>query len=127
MVTLLVERGADINLAVEGDGNPLIAASQRGALDVVRYLLDRGADINAIVPGDENALINASANGHLPVVQLLVERGANVNAGVWKENARQARDGSWSTSPEYRTPLSSALRGGHREVVEFLRAHGATN
>lgn len=127
LVTLLVERGANVNLAVQGDGNPLIAASARGAIDVVRYLLDHGADIDAIVPGDENALINASQQGHLAVVQLLVQRGANVNAGVWKDNVHQARDGSWSTNPVYRSPLSSALSGGHTEVVEFLRANGATN
>jgi len=126
MVSLLVEHGANVNTAVEGDGNPLIAASASGAGNVVQYLLDHGADIEAIVPSDENALINASANGHLAVVRLLVERGANVNAGVWKENVRQSQDGTWSTFLEYRSPLSSATRNGHRDVVEFLRTNGAT-
>jgi ankyrin repeat protein/beta-lactamase regulating signal transducer with metallopeptidase domain len=127
LVTFLIERGADVNLAVRGDGNPLIAASARGAIDVVQYLLDHGADMEAMVPGDENPLINASAGGHLEVVRLLVERGANVNAGVWVENHRQSRDGTWSAFPEYRSPLSMATKNGHRDLVEFLRAHGATN
>ncbi len=127
LVRLLVERGADVNLAVQGDGNPLIAAAASGAIDVVLYLLDRGADIEAMVPGDENPLINASAQGHLDVVRLLVQRGANVNAGVWVDNHRQARDGSWSTTPEYRSPLSMATKYGHRDVIEFLRARGASN
>jgi ankyrin repeat protein/beta-lactamase regulating signal transducer with metallopeptidase domain len=127
LVSLLVEHGANVNLGVEGDGNPLIAASASGAGNIVQYLLDHGADIEAVVPSDENALINASANGHLAVVRLLVERGANVNAGVWKENVRQSQDGTWSTFPEYRSPLSSAIRNGHRDVVDFLRTNGATN
>jgi beta-lactamase regulating signal transducer with metallopeptidase domain len=119
IVTLLLDRGADANLAVSGDGNPLIMAAREGHLDIVRMLLDRGAHIDQIVPEDENALIQASAEGHLEVVKLLVSRGADINARAWAEAAYERPQGEW------RTPLSMARRGGHRDVVAFLQSSGA--
>jgi ankyrin repeat protein len=116
---VLLDAGADPNLAVPGDGNPLIMAAQAGHLAIVRLLLDRGADVNAMVPEDENALINASSEGHLDVVQLLVDRGANVNAGAWAGRTNERPGDEW------RTPLRMARAHGYRRVVEYLIAHGA--
>ncbi|HKQ80374.1 MAG TPA: M56 family metallopeptidase [Blastocatellia bacterium] len=82
-VRLLLDRGADPNLALGGEGTPLIAAAREGRADVVLLLLDRGASIDQTAPGAENALIQASMNGHLDVVKLLVARGADVNARAW--------------------------------------------
>ncbi len=117
-VTLLLDRGADPNMPVRGDGNPIIMAAREGHVDVVELLLNRGANIDQVVPDDENALIQASGRGHLNVVRLLVGRGANVNARVRVEHS-DASIGEW------RTPLSMARKGGHREVVAFLLSSGA--
>lgn len=117
-VQLLLERGADPGMPVSGDGNPLIVAAGEGHADIVQLLLDYGAGIDEIVPGDENALIRASAEGQLAVVKLLVSRGADVNARAWSESY-PGREGEW------RTPLSMAMKAGHREVAEFLRSEGA--
>jgi hypothetical protein len=117
-VTLLLDRGADPNMAVRGDGNPIIMAAREGHADVVELLLNRGANIELVVPDDENALIQASGRGHLNVVRLLVERGANVNARV-------RVDHSEPSIVEWRTPLSMARKGGHRDVVAFLVSSGA--
>ena len=119
IVRLLLDRGADVNLAVEGDGAPLIMAAREGHLAIVELLLDRGADIERMTKGDENALIQASGSGQLEMVKLLVARGASVNARTWAERVFNRPDGEW------RTPLSMALRGGHRDVAAFLRANGA--
>jgi beta-lactamase regulating signal transducer with metallopeptidase domain len=116
IVTFLLDRGADSNLGVEGDGNPLIMAAREGHLQVVDLLLSRGATIDQVVSGDENALIQASGAGQLAVVKLLVERGADVNARVWAERAFERPQGEW------RTPLSQARRGRHREVEALLLA-----
>lgn len=121
---LLLDRGANVNEAVSGDGNPLIMAARDGHLDVVQLLLDHGADIEFIVPGDENALICAAGAGRLDVVRHLVDRGANVHAAVEAIQTSWQRGSSLGTT-ELRTPLGMALRGGHREVAEFLRARGA--
>ena len=60
---MLLDRGADPNLAVPGDGNALIMAAREGHVDIVTLLLDRGANIDDVVDGDENALIQASGSG----------------------------------------------------------------
>jgi ankyrin repeat protein len=109
-----------VNMGVEGDGNPLIAAAARGQIAAVTLLLELGADIEAVVDGDENALIQAAGNGHLDVVKLLVAKGANVNARI---QADQMIGGKPST--EWRTPLGMARRGGHRAVAAFLQSAGA--
>lgn len=120
VVKLLVERGADINLGMRGDGNPLIMAAGDGHVDVVRYLLDQGADIERVVPGDENALIHACDRGHLDVVKLLLSRNANVNSRVWVEHDGPDEKGGW------RSPLIMARRNGHKAVVAYLLANGAS-
>jgi ankyrin repeat protein len=119
VVRHLLDRGADPNMPVPGDGSPLIAAASEGAVNVVALLLDRGASVDQVVPGDENALIQACAEGHLEVVKLLVARGANINARVWAPQGSAPQEGEW------RTPLSAARRGRHAAIVEFLTAAGA--
>ena len=118
-MTYLLDHGADVNLAVRGDGNPLIMAAREGHLPIVQLLLDRGASVDQVVPDDENALIQASSEGRLEVVRLLLAKGADVHARVWVEPGYE-RAGEW------RTLLSVARRANHRTVVEFLIAQGAT-
>lgn len=118
IVSLLLDRGADPDLAVPGDGSALIAAARTGRADIATTLLDRGANVDLAVIGDENALIAAATEGHLDVVRLLVARGADVNARV--RSGTQLYGGE-----EWRTALGMARRGGHDDVVAFLRANGA--
>ena len=105
----LLVAGANINVAVPGDGSALIAAAGAGQLEVVRLLLDRGADPHLAVEGDGNALIAAAQAGHLAVAKLLVQRGANVNQAVEGDE----------------TPLIQAAAEGQLEMVKFLAAQGA--
>jgi ankyrin repeat protein len=46
-VTLLLEKGADVNAQGGDYGNALYAASNRGHDSVVTLLLEKGADVNA--------------------------------------------------------------------------------
>jgi ankyrin repeat protein len=46
-VTLLLDKGADINAVNEGDYTALHGAAFRGLNEVIKILVDRGADINA--------------------------------------------------------------------------------
>lgn len=116
LVNVLLERGARVDIPVRGDGSPLIAASALGNLAIVTTLVERGADVNGFVLGDETPLINASRAGHLDVARYLVARGADVNLAVPAEPG---------PAPEIRSPLSEALKHGHRTVVEYLRTQGA--
>ncbi len=118
-VSLLLDRGADPNLGVPGDGNPLIMAAREGHLQIVELLLNRGANIDQVVDGDENALIQASGEGRLDVVKLLVAQGANVHTRIWADLTYARPNGEW------RTPLSMARRGRHRDVEAYLLSAGA--
>src|SRR5215510_14218040 len=147
-VRLLLDRGADPNLWLGGN-LLLVKAAELGHEEIVSLLLDRGATIDQIVPVWQNALIQASGKGHLEVVKLLVARGADVNARAWasqtiqflneegkiltakvrteirkKDGTREIVDDPPKVG-EWRTPLSMAKRGGHKEVVAFLIASGA--
>jgi beta-lactamase regulating signal transducer with metallopeptidase domain len=148
----LLDRGVNVNAAVDGDGTPLIAAARGGHVDIVRLLLDRGADVNLPVPGDGAPLLMAAREGHVEIVRLLLDRGADIELMVKDDenaliqasaegqlavvelligrgadvNARAWAEPAYERpSGEWRTPLSVATREGHRAVVTLLRAHGA--
>ncbi|OPB45721.1 hypothetical protein A0O28_0092870 [Trichoderma guizhouense] len=84
---------------------PLITASSRGDVDIVRNLLLAGSDADAkdTVFG-RTALNWTSAGGHTAVVQLLLKMTVDVNS--------QDNDG-W-------TPLRWASEGGHEDVVQKM-------
>jgi hypothetical protein len=148
----LLDSGADVNAALDGDGSPLIAASASGRTSAVRLLLDRGADPNLAVEGDGSALIAAAREGHAEIVTLLLDRGAQIELVVPGDenaliqasgegqlpvvmllierganvNARVFADRSGDRGEgEWRTPIGMARRGGHAAVVNALRAAGA--
>jgi beta-lactamase regulating signal transducer with metallopeptidase domain len=148
----LLQAGADVNCALDGDGSPLIAASRRRRFDIVRHLLDRGADVNMAVPGDGSPIIAAATEGAPAIVALLLDRGADIDRIVPEdENAliqasahgrlevvrlliargADVNARAWAESArerpggEWRTPLGMARRGGHADVVAVLIAAGA--
>jgi ankyrin repeat protein len=148
----LIDRGADVNQAIEGDGSPLIGAARAGQLGAVKLLLERGADPNLAVEGDGNPLIMAAREGHREVAALLLDRGAHVNQVVPSdETALIQASGSgradmvklllargadvnirvWAERSlgrpegEWRTALSMARREGHTAVIQLLLAAGA--
>jgi hypothetical protein len=148
----LIDGGADVNAAIDGDGSPLIGAAREGHLPAVALLLDRGADPNLAVEGDGNALIMAAREGHRDVVALLLDRGALINQVVPSDetaliqasasgraevvtlliargadvNLRVWADRSGpQAAGEWRTALSMARRGRHETVVRLLAAAGA--
>jgi beta-lactamase regulating signal transducer with metallopeptidase domain len=148
----LLQVGANVNAAIDGDGSPLIAAARSGGIATVRHLLDRGADPNMPVPGDGAPLLAAAQEGETAVVGLLLDRRANIELIVpGDENAliqasangrlevvkllvaRGANvnaqvwvdEGRPTHQGEWRTPLLLARRGRHADVVAFLLASGA--
>ena len=60
---LLVDRGADVNVASETDGSPLIMAASQGHEDLAVYLLGHGADPKAVDVNGMTALHYALRDG----------------------------------------------------------------
>eukprot|EP00928_Gymnodinium_smaydae_P031829 TRINITY_DN23236_c0_g1_i1.p1 TRINITY_DN23236_c0_g1~~TRINITY_DN23236_c0_g1_i1.p1 ORF type:complete len:526 (+),score=40.10 TRINITY_DN23236_c0_g1_i1:223-1800(+) len=124
----------------EATTEALRVASQLGHVPLVSYLLDQysGASGDA-----ESSLHSAALGGHLAVLELLINRRVN----PWGNNGYasfidavhsgylEAARYMWSLHSDAKRlvkelvqlneqPMHLASRGGHREVVEFLRAVG---
>ena len=109
LVTLLLDAGADANLALRGGETPLMTAARTGKLDAVKALLARGVEVNAKLPlGGQTALMWAAADGHAAVVDALLAAGADF---------RTPLDTGF-------TPLLFAARAGHADIVRALLKAG---
>ena len=109
LVRLLLDIGADINLANRDGETPLYVASLFGYVKMVRILAERGGNINKANKNGETPLHIASQNGQVEVVKILLEKGANIN--------------KFDYSLE--TPLYVASEAGNEEVVRILLENGA--
>jgi len=89
---LLVQRGADPNLATLAGTTPLMAAagvnwavgqtyteSPQASLDAVSLCLELGADVNAANSMGLTALLGAVNRGRNDIIELLVKRGARLD------------------------------------------------
>ncbi len=148
----LLQAGANVDAAIDGDGSPLIGAVRSGRAAAVKHLLDRGANPNLGVEGDGSPLIAAAAGGNLAMVALLLDRGADIEQVVpGDENPLIQASGAghldvvrllverganvnarvWVETfrggGEWRSPLSMARRGRHAQVVAFLLSAGAAD
>ncbi len=105
VVKLLVERGANVNLATASGWTALMLASKHGHYGIVKLLLEVGAELNSLQCVGTTALIQATLGGHCHVVRMLLEKGAEVNI---------------ATVPEGKTALTIACWLGHTNIVEML-------
>lgn len=106
VVSLLLDRRANVEHRAKTGLTPLMEAASGGYVEVGRVLLDKGADVNATpVPSSrDTALTIAADKGHCRFVELLLSRGAAVEVKNKKGNS----------------PLWLAANGGHLSVVELL-------
>lgn len=111
VVSLLLDRKANVEHRAKTGLTPLMEAASGGYIEVGRVLLDKGADVNsAPVPSSrDTALTIAADKGHLRFVELLLARNASVEVKNKKGNS----------------PLWLAANGGHLGVVEILFNAGA--
>jgi ankyrin repeat protein/L-ascorbate metabolism protein UlaG (beta-lactamase superfamily) len=108
MVRILLESGADPNIADEAGRTPLFAVNGENAAVITQLLVEHGAQVN--IRNDENSTpLHAIANtGSVEAAELLVAKGADVNAMT---------DFGW-------TPLSMAAMC-NAEITEYLLSKGA--
>ena len=145
---LLVEVGADVNLADPNGITPLLMALTNGQIDVAKFLLEQGADPNRAdwwarqplwaavdirnlavrsgAPTNENGI---DREGALDVITMLIERGVDVNARV-KEFPPMRRYLLPLASLEWvdftgQTAFIRAAQAGDVPVMTLLLAKGA--
>ncbi|KAK3090841.1 hypothetical protein FSP39_015089 [Pinctada imbricata] len=111
VVSLLVDRKANIEHRAKTGLTPLMEAASGGYVEVGRVLLDKGADVNAppVPSSRDTALTIAADKGHYRFVELLLARFAAVDVKNKKGNS----------------PLWLACNGGHLDVVQLLVSNGA--
>ena len=81
VVTLLLDRGPDLNAVTEGGRSALIESAENGYLGIVQMLAARGANIHHKTDrGGFSALLRAAFLDHLPVCEFLLSRGADLMA-----------------------------------------------
>jgi ankyrin repeat protein len=114
-IRLLLEKGADPNVAVEIPGppaevfTPVMAAAMRGDAETLKRLLDAGADVNVQgVRFARTALLMAATTAREETVTVLLDKGADVKAKDHLGN----------------TPLQWAKRRGDTKTVTLLAKAG---
>ena len=110
ILTLLLQRGADINVKLAPrDETILHSACALGAPDPIRQLLSRGADVEVKRENDITAIHYAVLARSLDGVRLLVEAGCNVRA----------------VTSAGKTALSIAMDLRDPSIIQYLLDHGA--
>ncbi|MCE5240771.1 ankyrin repeat domain-containing protein [bacterium] len=110
-VQALLAAGADPN-AKDKEGRTPLAVAGPSTLECFIPLLEGGADPNVRSSWSSTWPLHMAVRfggRHLDIVKALVEHGADVNA----------------TNTSGHTPLAEAVEGGHKEIGDYLRAHGA--
>lgn len=106
---LLIEHGADPNVADERGFSPLHWAAFKNVPDLVELLIGRHAAVNARSTTGATALHQAAASGNVRSIELLIEAGAHVN----------------EADQEGATPLYRALVAAQIQAAKRLHQAGA--
>ena len=125
MISLLVEAGADANVASETGATPLMAAATSGNVDAVQALLDAGAFVNARETANgQTALMFAAWENRDGVIKRLIDHGAHVGLTSWVVSMVEPRfdnDGNRLPSIRSREPGGNSVMGGMTALLFAAR------
>lgn len=132
LMRLLIELGANPEVANADDCTPLLAAAGVGALgdgdeaagtedeavEAIRALLELGADVNAVDDNGETAMHGAAYQSRSKLIELLAERGAAIDA--WNRSnemgwtplmiAQGHRPGNFRPAPDTIAAIERVMR-----------------
>ena len=110
VLSLLLDRGADVDVRGDSDVTPLYRASRFGKQEAGQVLLDCGADINAGGNECQTPLSGALFKGRFEFARVLIQRGAKIN---------------FHNKSTGKTPLHLAAERASTQAVRLLLEHGA--
>ena len=103
-VYLLLNHGADANIAGAGGYTPLHRAVVKGNQNLVKLFLKKNALVNTQTADGNSPLHAAVRNGFFDITKLLVKKGSNVNL--------QNKEG--------RTPLFLGVKNKQKQLIKLL-------
>ena len=103
-VYLLLDHGADANIAAADGRTPLHKAVMKGNQNLVKLFLEKNALVNTQNADGDSPLHTAVSNGFFDITKLLIKKGSNVNL--------QNKEG--------RTPLFLAAENKHEQLIKIL-------
>ena len=108
IVRVLLDHGADLNLANNLEETPLLHAACSGKLEIVRHLVANRAEVDKPDVYGRSPLYFVAQKGYEKIMKILLNAGANPNM--------QDHTG--------RTVLSRAVCWGNYDIVELLLNRG---
>ena len=87
-VYLLLDRGADANIASADGNSPLHTAVSKGFFDITKLLVEKGSYVNLQNKEGRTPLFLSVKNKHEQLIKLLIENEADVRIG-YKENSTE--------------------------------------
>ncbi|PQE31241.1 multiple ankyrin repeats single kh domain protein [Rutstroemia sp. NJR-2017a WRK4] len=137
-IALLLDSGANYNCpwgeyemaSMDGRGRmsmlfPLVAAAQKGDVEIVHLLLKAGADVNPPI-SDPTVLEAAVRSGNICLVQLLISLGAKVNHVLPPERKGNFTALEWAVHEEKVILVKLLLREGANAGDLSLRLAATT-
>jgi ankyrin repeat protein len=79
MTRVLLEHGADAQLANDMGQIPLAGAAFKGDTEMAKLLIEHGADVNARMPDGKTPLMFAAMFNRLEIIDLLLKHGADAS------------------------------------------------
>ncbi|MGR3302530.1 MAG: ankyrin repeat domain-containing protein [Candidatus Scalindua sp.] len=115
MVSLLVSKGAVINMLDLNGQAPIHYAAKNGQKAVLEVLIENGANVNIHTTGSLRTYTGctplhwAALNGHKEIIDILLSNGAELE----------------SQTTHGKTPLHLAVKSGNKDIVQLLLLKGA--
>ncbi len=144
IVTLLIERGANMKAVDRWGRTPLSDAIVNQHQNVASFLRSHGATEDMDVTSDAfgSITLESVAKGDLEEVRRRLVAGANANFADYDQRTALhlacteghsdiaelllVNEADWTAKDSFgRTPVDDAVRNGHKEILRVLRQYGA--